>query len=167
MDAPAPPPGRPHSSGARWRPILLIAIVLSVYFVLTRPQPPLEGWRTDFEAALGEAATSGRLILVAFSLPGCAPCKVMERTVLNRDEVRSALTRFVPVRVDLAERRDLANRFAAFSAPTYVIVSPEGRRLAHREGPQSVEQFVAFLAQVSTSRTPDDGPTAAHPPDGS
>lgn len=166
MDAQAPLPEPPGHAGFRWGPVLLVVAVLALYFVMTRPQPPLEGWHTDYEAALVEAGSSSRLVLVAFSLPGCAPCKAMERTVLNMGEVRSALERFVPVRVDLSQRLDVANRFAVFAAPTYIIIDAEGQLLGKREGPQTVEGFVAFLQEASTNPRRDTAPTEGRPTGG-
>ena len=134
-----------------WKPLLLVAVLLTLYIVMTRPAPPPEDWGSDYETALATAATDDRKVMVAFHLAGCPPCYAMNRLVLGTSEVRSALHGYVPIQLDAHEHRELANRLGVVGAPTYVVLDAEGRMLAKCDGYQSVSAFVMFLKGPSPS----------------
>jgi len=117
--------------------------IFAVVFELPSAAPA--GWGEDFDAALAQAKAQHRYVLVAFHGAGCPPCHVMERTVLGRLAVREALVDFVPVRIDPNDRADLAERYSIFATPTYVVVGADAALIHQIVGPQSVDEFVAFL----------------------
>ena len=148
----------PANRRSRWGSVVLILAVVGLYILATRPAPPPEGWGTDFQAAILEAESTHRKVLVAFHMPGCPPCTVMNRTVLNREAVRHALGDYVPVQVDTTVHPELAARWGAYATPTYAVIDPDGRLVAKCEGPQSVEQFVRFLKRAANSPSPHPSP---------
>lgn len=149
---------RPPVRRPRWGTVVLTLAVVGLYLLATRPVPPPEGWGTDYAAAVTEAEGTNRKILVAFHMPGCPPCTVMERTVFNQEAIKQGLEDYVPVRVDATRHPELAGRFGAYATPTYAVVDSRGRLLAKCEGLQTVEQFLTFL-----QRAPNSPPPAPHP----
>ena len=146
-------PGRARSDGRnRWGPALLLAGMAALYFVTTRPAPIPEGWGTDYGAAFAEAAAEDRKVLIAFYMQRCPPCTAMDRMVLSTSAVKSALAAYIPVRVDVDEQRELANRFEVLATPTYAVVDAEGGVLARCEGYQPVETFIKFLTRWSVMK---------------
>ncbi|MBI4719343.1 MAG: thioredoxin family protein [Planctomycetes bacterium] len=146
---------RRGSGGARrWVPALLVVGVMGLYALAMRPAPPPEGWDTDFERAAAEASSTGRNMLLAFHMPGCPPCLVMERKVLSTDEVARAAADLVRVRVDATRQPAVAMRYNIQSTPTFVIADAQGAPLARTEGAMSVEAFVRFLKAVPAISPP-------------
>lgn len=131
----------------RWGPTLLIAATLALYFFLSRPTAAPAGWGDDYEAALKDAAATGRHVIIAFYSEGCPPCAAMDRSVLGSPEVREALLGYIPVRLDVNRQREPARRNQVLATPTVVVLNEAGRSLARREGYQSKEEFVAFLKE--------------------
>ena len=155
----APPPKR----RSQWGTVVLILAVVGLYILATRPAPPPEGWSTDFQAAISEAESTDRKVLAAFHMPGCPPCTVMNRTVLNREAVRHALGGYVPVQVDTSAHPELAARWGAYATPTYAVIDPDGRLVAKCEGLQTVEQLVKFLKRAGDSPPPYPSPPTPPP----
>jgi thioredoxin-related protein len=155
-----------QARGVRWGPTLLIAGALTLYFVMTRAVPLPEDWGHDYQAALAQAAASGRKVILAFDMRGCPPCTAMNRSVLTSPEVKSALRGYVPVGVDIDRAPELAARFEVYATPTYAIIDVQGRLLARREGYQPVESFVSFLREGSESFSSDIAPTERPPTTG-
>jgi thioredoxin-related protein len=149
----------------RWGPALLVICVLAFYYVMTRPPPIPEGWGTDFDAAMAEAAATDKRLVVAFSMHGCAPCVAMDRSVLPDKRVREALEAYIPVRVEIDRQMDVAARFGIFGAPTYAVIDAMGSVLAGCEGYQPVDQFIKFLAYGLEAEPPDTAPAGPPPPD--
>lgn len=148
----------------RWGPSLLVTGTLVVYFVSTRPASAPIGWGGDYDAALVEAKATDRNVVVAFHMRGCPPCYEMDRSVLGAPEVRTALERFVPLRLDVDEHRTHANRLDILGTPTYAVLDQQGRLLAKCEGYQPIERFLKFLARTSTPRPSGNAQAGAHPP---
>ncbi|MBU0717581.1 MAG: thioredoxin family protein [Planctomycetes bacterium] len=147
--------GLPPARRSRWGSFLLIGLLLALFFFATRPVPPPPGWGTDYAAAVAEAAGANKKLVIAFHMPGCPPCAVMDRTTLKSEAVAQALDSYVPVRVDVSKEITLANRFGVFATPVYAIVDSQGRLLSRCEGAQSVESFVRFLVEAKNAPAAD------------
>ena len=142
----APSAGPPQAGRrTRWVPALLTLTVFVVYYVATRPGPPLEGWGGDIPSAIAQAASTDKKVLIAFHTDDCPPCVVMERTVLNTARVQKALDGYIPVMVDPFRQYTQARGLGVFATPTYVVLDSSGRLLARAEGLQSAERFLKLL----------------------
>ena len=110
-DQPAPPqqPCGPTCACSRPGPLrwLLIAVMLIIIIVIAKdkmnsrePDTPAIAWRTDYTAALADAATESKPILLAFHADWCPPCKQMKRITYHDPDVITAADRFVRVIID-------------------------------------------------------------------
>jgi len=132
--------------------VAVLACVIAVYSVTARSPGIPAGWETDYDAAMAVATAEDRDVVAAFHMRGCPPCALMDRMVLGSGTVRDALTGFVPVRVDVDQRPDLAARLGVFATPTYAVLDTNGKLIARCEGYQSKRAFVAFLEQAKAAR---------------
>lgn len=151
---------RAPGPGHRRRMLLYFVGFLVLLLVVLRPDSSPAGWGGDFEAALTRARETDRPLVVAFHGAHCPPCQLMDRTVLGKPDVVEALKDFVPVRLDPNANLDLARKYQIAATPTYLVLSPDGTPVHGIIGPQSVEEFVAFLetslglaAETSTSQS--------------
>ena len=158
-------PGRLNAPKERrlrdWTPVLFAAALVALYYVTTHTGSSLEGWSTDYTAAMARAASTDRMVLVAFYSEGCPSCTAMSRGVLNSRAVRKALAGFIPVKVNVACDRKLANSLGVVGTPTYAVLDGHGKLLAWCEGYQPVDQFVRFLKRASSPRP--RGPSSVGP----
>ncbi len=145
----ARPDGPQSRSRSRWVFVLLMVGMFAVYFLATRSVKGLPGWHGDYESALADSGATGRPLLIAFHAAGCPPCTAMDRTVLSEAVVQQALTRYVPVRLDVARYPALADRFAVSGTPTYALADSTGKPLAQVSGYVPVEEFLRFLKRGS------------------
>lgn len=154
---------RRSARAERWGPTLLIAATLAVYFFVTRPAAAPPGWGTDFDSAMREAGASGKNVVVAFHSEGCPPCAAMERTVLRSDVVRTALDKFIPVRVDVTHPSESAARYLVEGTPTYLVLSPNWRLLGRAVGYQSEEAMLRLLQTAGAAPQPITSPSESAP----
>lgn len=130
----------------------LAAALLGVYLWNLRPPPPLKGWDATYEEALVKAQAEDKQILLAFSMRSCPPCLMMERRVLPSRPVVEALKGYVPVKVDMPSRPELADRHGVFAAPTFVVTDAKGEPMARTEGALSAKEFASFLNIAAETR---------------
>jgi len=142
-------PSADAAKRTRWGPILLVTGTIAAYLFLTRPAPPLEGWGTDLDVAMRQAGESGRRVLVAFYMPGCAPCAIMDRNVLPASKVKKALLDFELVHLDATTHTEVAQHYEVYGTPTYAVIDANGNLLSKREGTLTVDEFVAFLSRAA------------------
>ncbi len=160
-------PWNPDESDTRRRrpglgPAVIVLASVTLYWMMTRPAPALEGWNTSYHAALSEAASTHRKVLLAFHMQGCPPCTQMSRTVLETAEVKEALKPFVPVHIDAQRDGGIAEQFGVRGTPTYVVADADGTPLSQTAGYLPSEFFIEFLRQASSISRPPDA--RAHPP---
>jgi thioredoxin:protein disulfide reductase len=93
-------------------------------------------WLSDETAALADARTAGRPMLVDFSADWCTPCKELDVKVFAKREVAEVMTKFTLLRVDMSHANDepalgeISRRYDAETLPAVRLVSSEGKVLA-------------------------------------
>ena len=133
---------------------------------LARQAPKVDqgiAWRqprtvAEVEALLAEAARAGTPALLDFTGPSCLNCQVMEKTVFRHPEVRQALARLLPIKVDTDPPHDeLAawqqQRFQSQNRPLYVLISGSAAKPIEERWSEvfalddqpTLSRFLAFL----------------------
>ncbi|MEA2709771.1 MAG: hypothetical protein QOF78_2372 [Phycisphaerales bacterium] len=105
-------------------------------------------WRTDLAAALAEARTANKPVLLYFTAEWCGPCQYMRRNIWTEPSVARAMESYVPVRVDHDQRPDLIRAYQVEGMPWFGVLDPDGRptRILNR-GLETPEQMIAWLKQ--------------------
>lgn len=101
------------------------------------------------EAVLGRSLGSDATFL-QFSSGFCAPCRaarrILERVVTTQDGVAH-------VEVDVADRADLAGRFAVTTTPTVVLLDADGVPVLRVAGVPTLAQARSVVAAARADRT--------------
>jgi thioredoxin-related protein len=114
-------------------------------------------WR-DIGAALDEAKSSGKPIMVDVYTDWCGWCKRMDRDTYAKPEVKAYLEKsFVPVRLNAESSttvmylgksytyRELAGGFRINSYPTTMFLGSDGKHLASAPGYMGAGDFLTVL----------------------
>lgn len=139
----------------RLAPRLALALAVVAGCAAFDPLPPgrhgtLVAWEDWTPDAFARAKASGRLILVNVAAGWCRWCHVMDReTFGDPDVARLIAERFVPVRVDVEARPDVAERYARWGWPATAVLTPDGRPVTERRGYQRPGAFLALLRELS------------------
>jgi thiol-disulfide isomerase/thioredoxin len=128
-------PGRPASAAAVAAPV-----------TAGRPQG-----ETLTEADLG-AGLGRRATLVQFSTAFCAPCRPTRQILAQVADMVDGVTH---VEIDAAERLDLTRRFRVNSAPTILVLDPDGVVVKRAVGLPRKADVIAALGAVIPDRVPD------------
>ena len=111
---------------------------------------------SSYDAALGVAKKSGRVLFVEFTGHTCVNCRKMEKTVLVAPRVREEISRLEPAVLftdghtpdEDANGNVQAERFGTAVIPAYFLVDKDGKLIARQEGSATEEEFLAFLAKA-------------------
>jgi thioredoxin-like negative regulator of GroEL len=116
------------------------AIIVSILLIQrlagggVAPTPEVFQGRTSLDAAISEAAKSDKVVFAFATADWCPPCQQMKRTLLVEPSIVAQINRdFLPVYVDIEKDNAAAERLAAFSVPTTVILK-DGKQVARMEG---------------------------------
>jgi len=86
--------------------------------------------------------------LVYFTMPGCVPCKTIQRPAIQK--LSSVLKDDVQVfEFDVTQRPELASRWGVMSVPTTFIIAPNGQVRHVNHGVARFEKLVAQIHNVS------------------
>ena len=92
-------------------------------------------WQPWSAKTFERAARAGRFVLLSCTAPWCHECRALEEATLTDPDVgRLVAARFVAVRVDIAERPDLEQRFGERGWPALVVLSPQGLEVSRIGG---------------------------------
>lgn len=108
----------------------------------------------DFDKAIDLGRQQGRGIMVDFSADWCTECRLMERNIFAKDEVRQQLRGMLLIRADLTHydlsSKNLMQRFAVVGPPTVVFLNPDGTEIrdARIVGDVGVDGFLNKVAKA-------------------
>ena len=120
-------------------------------------------WDMSYDVALAKAKESNKPVLIDFTGVNCANCRLMEKSVMPRNDVIERLRNFetvqlyvdrVPIEGLGPERsEDLAVRnfereielTQESTQPLYVVMTPEGKVLSSQGGYIEPKQFLSYL----------------------
>lgn len=106
----------------------------------------------DYTTVMKAARTQQRNVLLYFTHPYCAPCKVMERTVFNQPEIIKLVEESnIPVKVDCVDEKPFARaiqkHFEINRFPTLLIVDSAGNILDESSGFMDKEELTVFMQE--------------------
>lgn len=109
-------------------------------------------WRTDIRAAVKEAETKKKPLLMKITASWCGYCKKMEKQTFQDPRLAKQINEcFIPVVVDADENKKLVKVIGIDGLPTTVIVSPSLEIVKKITGYKTVaqmDQSLAGLCQV-------------------
>lgn len=141
---------RPSSSQ---RPLLFIgSVVLALTAIVGISQwraahaKDIVPWRQDLATAEAEARAQHKGVFAYFTATWCGPCQEMKRTTWSDDDVRRAIEqRYVPVKVDIDEHRDLAVANAIDGVPTFIVMTDAGQSVRRTDGYMDSAAMMAWV----------------------
>lgn len=107
-------------------------------------------WLT-YEAGKALAASEKKPMLIDFTASWCGWCRKLEKDVFPNSQVVSLCRRFVCIRVDGDERRDLMAAYRVNGLPTAIILDHTGRELHRIVGYRPAADYVSELRQALPS----------------
>lgn len=102
-------------------------------------------WKTDYTAALQQARSSEKLVVIDFFATWCGPCKMMDRNTFTDSQVQSSLAEFVPLKIDVDRQPEVASRYGIEALPTTVVVDSTGKQVTKAVGYLDPKSFLAVL----------------------
>jgi len=86
-------------------------------------------WETRLGPAAALSRETGKPILLEFWAAWCEACKGMDEDVYSDPVVAQAMTKTLPVRVDIDREPAIARRYGVSATPTFLLVDAEGDEL--------------------------------------
>ncbi|SFM51257.1 protein-disulfide reductase DsbD [Marinobacter zhejiangensis] len=110
---------------------------------------------TELEQELQQAADAGTPVMLDFYADWCISCKVMEREVFATAEVRSLLSGYRWLQLDVtdntAEHQALLDRLGLFGPPAILFFADDGREVEDLRvlGEMNQRQFLNHIAKLT------------------
>ena len=125
--------------------ILCVVVAVSLTLKALRPKEIIP-WRTDFAAATEEARRDGKPVFAYFTATWCGPCQTLAHTTWADRNVKDVLEAYVPVKIDIDQRRDLAEKYGVSAVPTFAILASDDRALRQTDGALPPDDFIRWVA---------------------
>ena len=105
-------------------------------------------WRSDLPAARAESRATRKPIVLYFTASWCEPCQRMKKTTWADANVKDALSRFVPVKIDIDQHADLAQQYGVKSIPRLILLDDAGAAMKIRTGLAEPRELIAWLREL-------------------
>jgi thioredoxin-like negative regulator of GroEL len=110
-------------------------------------------WQTSVPKAAPAALAANKPLLLEFWADWCPPCKVMDEQVYSDATVVRAMTKVVPVRIDVDKQQPLVRKYEIASMPTLLFADSYGNELFRFTGVVTVDTMTQLLRELPGDMT--------------
>jgi thiol-disulfide isomerase/thioredoxin len=133
--------------------VVLVGVIAGARWWSQRRLVKLRAIPADRRWEILGAAPDGRPAIVAFSTPACAVCRSAQQPALDAVE-RQLAGQVRILKIDLADRPELATQFGVMTAPTTVVLASDGRIGSYNHGFAPAEQLAAQVSALGVAPMP-------------
>jgi len=99
-----------------------------------------------YEDGLRLGKETNKLVFIYFFSPTCPYCKLMKRDTLQDPRIIDILSeKYIPVKVNVVERPDLARKFGVPGVPCVLLITPDEEPTKGLVGYASPEELLKIL----------------------
>jgi protein disulfide-isomerase len=137
--------------------------LLSLLLVFTSTVLVHAEWTTDYKAALAQAKSQKKLVLLDFTgSDWCGYCQLLDKEVFTQSSFKNfADKNYILVTIDFPHSRELpadqkeqndtlAKKFKVDGYPTLIVLKPDGTELGRQEGYDPGSGPDAVVAQLKS-----------------
>jgi thiol:disulfide interchange protein len=99
-------------------------------------------------SAVVQAGDEGKLVFLDFFAQWCGACKILDRTTLKDEFVKTTLDNFVFLKVDAEQDPQALVHFNVVAMPTLVVLNVYGEEIYRHVGPISAARLVSDLESL-------------------
>jgi thioredoxin-like negative regulator of GroEL len=105
-------------------------------------------WETSLERGSATALKASKLLFIEFWASWCPPCLVMDAEVYPNASVIEAMTKVVPVRIDVDKQPQVARQYRLTGMPTIVFADSYGNELFRFMGTLTVDTALKLIKDL-------------------
>lgn len=122
--------------------ILLLFLIISSYgFSQTN-------WVYDIKMAQSMALQQNKFIIADFWATWCGPCKQMDKKLWNTEEMAALSDKFIFLKVNIDQERQLSERFDVTSIPFVVLMDATQETIWSKNGFSNASQYLNEFKKI-------------------
>lgn len=125
-----------------------LSITMGIFLILSAHSAMANSvqWQSYSDDVFSSAKTQHKLVLIYVNSETCHWCAEMNREAFDSPTILSLISKkFIPVSVDIASERSIADSYGAYGTPTFVILDSNQHEVSRLVGYQSADSFQSYL----------------------
>lgn len=113
-----------------------------------KPNPPIQKENLvakSYEEAISMGKQSGKNIFIFFGADWCDYCNSMKSNVLSNANVKSSMSKYVFLEVNVDADKKLSKKYDVKGLPTYVVITVDEAVVKKGSGYKGEESFISWL----------------------
>jgi thioredoxin-related protein len=124
---------------------IIIFLLCGLFLALPVKGAYAINWKSDFDAAMAEAKSSGKPLMVDFYTEWCTWCKKLEADTYTDNDVAELSNQFVCAKIDADKNRALVVKYMVRGYPTILFLNPDGQTSKIVSGYLPPQQFAGAM----------------------
>lgn len=139
---------------------------LSAQTFAEKVAPRIINWQNNLNSALVQSRQLNKPVLLYFSAAWCPRCAEMDRQTFRDGRVATEMSKWIPVRIDIDQQKEVAAEYKANTVPAFFFIQPNGSKSTVPTGRRQPEPFLELIKLHRTTPPQPDlvQKTTASPP---
>jgi thiol:disulfide interchange protein DsbD len=132
---------------------LVVCLAALLSFLIAGESSAAVEWNMSMPSALATAKKVNKPILIEFWATWCPSCKAMDEQVYSDQRVGRAMTRVVPLRIDVDKNAALVSQYRVGGTPTHVFTDSHGNELFRFGALLGADEMLELLNELPADAT--------------
>ena len=101
-----------------------------------------------YEEGMQLAKQQGKPTIINFYSTWCSPCKKMDKTIFEDQQVVETSKQFVCIKVNIGDQKEIRSKYGINATPTTIFLDSSGNEMRNVLGGSNTDRFYQYMDEL-------------------